>query len=308
MMKKKKIKLLLEEKNVDIKDLNIKQEKNGRYIVNIYSDICDNENGKKCPIKPIEKVISNVLDDKFMLQEQKCGIRLNKNVCAYTYISDDRYILQTGVAKAKKDDSIVSGDNMSQLRLADGKYLLAISDGMGSGADARRNSKIAISMLERLLSSGFDKETSINLINAAIMNANKEEMYATLDIEILDLYDGKIEILKNGACPTYIKRNKNVTLIKSESLPTGIVNEINIDTYDKDLEDGDIVVICSDGIIESNREYANKELWVKYLLEEIQTDSPERIADIILHEAIDNDFGKARDDMSVIAFKVNKKK
>lgn len=305
---KKKIKLLLEEKNVDIKDLNIKQEKNGRYIVNIYSDICDNENGKKCPIKPIEKVISNVLDDKFMLQEQKCGIRLNKNVCAYTYISDDRYILQTGVAKAKKDDSIVSGDNMSQLRLADGKYLLAISDGMGSGADARRNSKIAISMLERLLSSGFDKETSINLINAAIMNANKEEMYATLDIEILDLYDGKIEILKNGACPTYIKRNKNVTLIKSESLPTGIVNEINIDTYDKDLEDGDIVVICSDGIIESNREYANKELWVKYLLEEIQTDSPERIADIILHEAIDNDFGKARDDMSVIAFKVNKKK
>ena len=201
----------------------------------------------------------------------------------------------------------MSGDNISRLRLADGKYLLAISDGMGSGTDARRNSKIAISMLERLLSSGFDKETSINLINAAIMNANKEEMYATLDIEILDLYDGKMEILKNGACPTYIKKNKNVTLIKSESLPTGIINNISVDTYDKDLENGDIVVICSDGIIESNKEYANKELWVKYLLEEIQTDSPERIADIILHEAIDNDFGKARDDMSVIAFKVNKK-
>lgn len=304
---KNKIKLLLSEKSVNVKDVNIKKEKNGRYIVNVFTDICDNDNGKKCPIKPIEKAISNVLDDDFILQEQKCGIRLNKNICAYTYISDDRYIIQTGIARAKKDDSIVSGDNISRLRLADGKYLLAISDGMGSGTDARRNSKIAISMLERLLSSGFDKETSINLINAAIMNANKEEMYATLDIEILDLYDGKMEILKNGACPTYIKKNKNVTLIKSESLPTGIINNISVDTYDKDLENGDIVVICSDGIIESNKEYANKELWVKYLLEEIQTDSPERIADIILHEAIDNDFGKARDDMSVIAFKVNKK-
>ena len=90
-------------------------------------------------------------------------------------------------------------------------------------------------------------------------------------------------------------------------MPAGIVNDISVDTYDTDLNDGDIVVICSDGIIESNNEYANKELWIKYLLEEIQTDSPERIADIILHEAIDNNFGKAKDDMTVIAFRVNKK-
>ena len=305
---KNEIKSLLNERDIAVNDISVKEESTGRKIATVYTNICDNENGQKCPVKQIDKIISKVLDDKFILQDQQCGIRLNKNMCSYTYISDDKYLLQVGVAKAKKDDSIVSGDSISQIKLADGKYLLAISDGMGSGSEASKNSKIAISMLERLLSSGFDKETSINLINAAIMNANKEEMYATLDIEILDLYAGKMEILKNGACPTYVKRNKNVTIIKSNSLPTGIMSEINIDTYDKDLENGDIVVICSDGIIESNKEYANKELWIKYLLEEIQTDSPEKIADIILHEAIDNDFGKAKDDMSVIAFKVNKKR
>lgn len=301
------LKKILEEKGINAKEISIKQENTGRYVVNVYTGICDDTNGRKCPTKQIEKSISKILDNKVILQNQDCGIRLGKNVCAYTYISEDKYIIQTGIASAKKEDSIVSGDNISNTRLGDGKYLLAISDGMGSGANARRNSKIAISMLERLLSSGFDKETSINLINSAIMNANKEEMYATLDIEILDLYAGKIEILKNGACPSYIKKNKKVNMIKSTSLPTGIMSNINIDTYDKDLEDGDIIVMCSDGIIESNHEYANKELWVKYLLEEIQTDSPERIADIILHEAIDNDFGKAKDDMSVIVFKVNKK-
>ncbi len=305
---KNEIKSLLNERDIAVNDISVKEESTGRKIATVYTNICDNENGQKCPVKQIDKIISKVLDDKFILQDQQCGIRLNKNMCSYTYISDDKYLLQVGVAKAKKDDSIVSGDSISQIKLADGKYLLAISDGMGSGLEASKNSKIAISMLERLLSSGFDKETSINLINAAIMNANKEEMYATLDIQILDLYAGKMEILKNGACPTYVKRNKNVTIIKSNSLPTGIMSEINIDTYDKDLENGDIVVICSDGIIESNKEYANKELWIKYLLEEIQTDSPEKIADIILHEAIDNDFGKAKDDMSVIAFKVNKKR
>ena len=304
---RKEIEDLLKEKGIAVKEISIKKENTGRTIVSAYTNLCDDAEGKNCPIKPIDKVLNKVFDEKFMIQDQKCGIRLNKNTCSYTFASEDKYIIQTGIAKAKKDDSIVSGDNISQTRLGDGKYMLAISDGMGSGANARRNSKIAISMLERLFNTGFDKETSINLINSAIMNANKEEMYATLDIEILDLYAGKMQILKNGACPTYIKKNKSVNLIKSTSLPTGIVSDISVDTYDSDLADGDIVVICSDGIIESNKEYANKELWVKYLLEEIQTDSPERIADIILHEAIDNDFGKAKDDMTVIAFKVNKK-
>ena len=304
---KAEIEDLLKDKGILLKEISIKKENTGRVIVNAYTNICDDAEGKNCPIKPIDKALNKVFDEKFMLQDQKCGIRLNKNTCSYTFISDDKYIIQTGIAKTKKNDSIVSGDNISQIRLGDGKYMLAISDGMGSGANARRNSKIAISMLERLFSTGFDKETSINLINSAIMNANREEMYATLDIEILDLYAGKMQILKNGACTTYIKRGKNVSIIKSTSLPTGIVNDISVDTYDTDLNDGDIVVICSDGIIESNNEYANKELWLKYLLEEVQTDSPERIADIILHESIDNDFGKAKDDMTVIAFKVNKK-
>ena len=304
---KKEVEDLLKEKSINVKEISIKKENTGKTIINAYTNICDDAEGKNCPIKPIEKVLNKVFDEKFVLQEQKCGIRLNKNICSYTFTSEDKFIIQTGIAKSKKHDSIVSGDNISQIRLGDGKYMLAISDGMGSGAEARRNSKIAISMLERLFSTGFDKETSINLINSAIMNANKEDMYATLDIEILDLYAGKLEILKNGACPTYIKKNRSVNIIKSTSLPAGIVNDISVDTYDTDLNDGDIVVICSDGIIESNNEYANKELWIKYLLEEIQTDSPEKIADIILHEAIDNNFGKAKDDMTVIAFRVNKK-
>ena len=304
---KKEVEDLLKEKSINVKEISIKKENTGKTIINAYTNICDDAEGKNCPIKPIEKVLNKVFDEKFVLQEQKCGIRVNKNICSYTFTSEDKFIIQTGIAKSKKHDSIVSGDNISQIRLGDGKYMLAISDGMGSGAEARRNSKIAISMLERLFSTGFDKETSINLINSAIMNANKEDMYATLDIEILDLYAGKLEILKNGACPTYIKKNRSVNIIKSTSLPAGIVNDISVDTYDTDLNDGDIVVICSDGIIESNNEYANKELWIKYLLEEIQTDSPERIADIILHEAIDNNFGKAKDDMTVITFRVNKK-
>ena len=179
---------------------------------------------------------------------------------------------------------------------------------MGSGPEARKSSKIAIKMLERLLTSGFEKDTSIKLINSTLSANTEEDMYATLDIQILDLYSGNIEFIKNGACPTYIKRDNEVQILKSESLPTGILEDIDLEVYDKDLEDGDIIVMCSDGILDSNTEYLNKELWVKYLLEDIQTDDVQKIADIIVNEARDNDYGSEKDDMTVIVAKVKKRK
>ena len=303
----KKIKQNLLTNNISVNDIHIKQDDSGRLVADIYTGLCDDEFGEKCPIKRIHRVIENTLDSGFTIQSQVCGIRQNTKQCRFTFLENDKFVLQTGVAKAKKYSSISSGDSNTQIKLGDGKYLIAISDGMGSGPYARKNSKIAISMLERLLNSGFDKNTSINLINSAILNANSEEMYATLDIEILDLFAGKAEFLKNAACPTYIKRNRNVTMINSNSLPAGIINNAKVDCFDTDLQDDDIIVICSDGIIESNAEYDNKELWVKNLLEDIQTDIPERIADIILKESIDNNMGKPRDDMSVIVSKVMRK-
>lgn len=68
-----------------------------------------------------------------------------------------------------------------------------------------------------------------------------------------------------------------------------------------------ILVMCSDGVIDSNTEYINKELWVKYLLEDISVDDAQQIANMVLNEAIDNEFGMKKDDMTVIVAKVNKK-
>ena len=116
---------------------------------------------------------------------------------------------------------------------------------------------------------------------------------------------GNIEFIKSGACPTYIKSGKRVQIIKSNSLPTGILdnNNINIQEFDRDISDGEIMLMCSDGILDSNIEYKNKELWVRYLLEDIETNNTKKIADLVLTEAIDNNFGKAKDDMSVIVCK-----
>ena len=302
---KEQIIQLLKQKQISIDEIYIKQEESGRYIVTIYQKICDQEDGSECPYKTIGQIVSRVLDEQLNLTEQVCGLRTKEDICKFTYMSKDKHSLQIGIAKSTKDGSPVSGDTSTQIRLEDGKYLLALSDGMGSGPEARKSSKIAIKMLERLLTSGFKKDTSIKLINSTLASTMKEEdMYATLDIAIIDLYDENMEFVKNGACPTYVKRNKNVQLLKSISMPTGILDNIELIVYDKDIQKGDIIIMCSDGIIESNKEYQNKELWVKYLLEEINTDDVQKIADIIISEAIDNDYGKEKDDMTVIVAKV----
>ena len=303
--KKQEILTLLEQKEIKIKDISIKKQKSGRFIVDIYADTCDNLDGTSCDIKKIGKILNKVFNDKFIIQDQQCGLRENKQKCKFTYIMQDKLNIQIGVAKTTKADSPVSGDSNLQTKLDDGKYLLALSDEMGSGPEARKSSKIAIKMLERLLEAGFDKDISIKLINSTLIANLEDDMYATLDIAILDLFKGNLEFIKNGACPTFVKRNKEIQILKSLSLPTGIVENADLTVYDYDLQPGDILVMCTDGIIESNTEYVNKELWVKYLLEDIQTNDAQQIADLILSEAIDNNYGKQKDDMTVIVAKVS---
>ena len=306
---KDKIKTALEEKDIILEDISLKIEGSGRKRVTLYTKTCEDVEKPSCDVKKMGRIISKIVDENMVLQKQECGLRLKEPLCSFTYMSQDKLNLEIAIANTTKDGSIISGDTSLQTRLEDGKYLLAISDGMGSGKDAKKASKTAVTLLEKLLSSGFEKDSSLRLINSTLNTIGQEkEMYATLDMAVLDLYAGNLEFIKNGACPTYVKNKRNVQILKSLSLPSGILNDIDLVVYDKDLQEDDIIVMCSDGIFDSSEEYTNKELWLKFLLEELETDDTQKIADIILQEAIDNNFGIPKDDMTVIVVKVKKAK
>lgn len=285
---------LLKQKGIEVEDISLKKE--NRFILEVYCQ----EILETAKIETIEKIATKVLQEKIVLNEEaSVGKKLN-------FLSDDKYEMALGTEELTKSKSELSGDSMLNIRLKDGKYLVAISDGMGTGKEAKKSSTQALRLLENLLLSGFDKNISLDLINTALMNQNSE-IFATLDIAIIDLYMGTIEFIKSGACPTYIKNKKKVQIIKSNSLPAGIVGETDIQTFDKDISQGDILVMCSDGILDSNIEYKNKELWLKYMLEDIETTNTKKIANLILNEAVDNNFGVVKDDMSIMVCKFVKK-
>ena len=282
---------LLKQKGIEVDEISI--DKKDRYIVNIFTKtMVDND--------VIENILSKVLKEKIILNED------NSTDKSLVYISDDKYVIGFASSHSNKDKSEISGDNFINIRLKDGKYLIALSDGIGTGKKANESSLQALTMLQNLLASGFDKNSSIELITSSLISKN-EEIFATLDVAIIDLYKGTIEFIKSGACPTYIKKNKRVQIIKSNSLPAGMINQDNIQVFDTDIQNGQIMLMCTDGILDSNIEYKNKELWVKYLLEDIDSKNTKKIADIILNEAIDNNFGKTKDDMSVIVCKFMQK-
>ena len=285
---------LLKQKDIQVEEISI--QKQDRFFVTIYAK----EILETAKLELIEKLLTKNLGEKIVLNDEtSVGTK-------YTFLSDDKFEMAIGNSMATKSKSEVSGDSTLSIRLKDGKYLVAISDGMGTGNQAKKSSTQALKMLENLLLSGFDKKTSLDLINSSLINQDNE-VFATLDIAIVDLYKGNIEFIKSGACPTYIKNNKRVQIIKANSLPTGIIEKGNIQTFDYDINSGDILLMCTDGVLDANIEYKNKDLWLKYLLEDIETTNTGKIADLILNEAIDNNFGVIKDDMSIIVCKFKKR-
>lgn len=129
---KVEMKKLLAQKEIIIKDITIKTEASGKKTVSLYTDTCENVEEPTCNIKKMARILSSVLDEKMILQKEECALRLKKETCAFHFMSEDKLRLQIGVAKATKSGSPMSGDTSIQTKLADGKYLVAISDGMGS--------------------------------------------------------------------------------------------------------------------------------------------------------------------------------
>lgn len=297
--KEKELLVLLKSKYESTISIQIQQAKNQKYLVQIA--FANTKLKDKQYIANISNILTKSLGAKIAFVQDEKGENY-----VQTYMSEDKYNLKIGSSKVTKEGNAVSGDCNLQMKLKDGKYLLAISDGMGSGRKARQSSKLAIKMLEDMLVNGFDDDEVINFINDSVNFNTDSEMYSTMDFAILDLYTGTAKFAKSGACNTYIKNRKNVKVIQSHTMPVGMLEKAELDVQDVEVSDGDIIVMCSDGLLESQNNM-NKD-WIEEYIRNISTTNVQKVADLIVAEAIDNSFGIAKDDITVIIAKVMKKK
>ncbi len=102
------------------------------------------------------------------------------------------------VEKAKCLDD-VNGDSYMVKLLDDGRLAMAISDGMGTGISASRESKAAIKMLAKLLEMGVESEFAVQTVNLMMLMRSKDDSFTTLDLTVVDFLSGTAEVIK-GRC------------------------------------------------------------------------------------------------------------
>lgn len=221
-------------------------------------------------------------------------------------LEDTNFMILQGTASSSKNGETISGDNFSCVDLAEGRYLMGIVDGMGSGEKANEESEEVIDLLEELIRTGFDEAAALSMVNAVLSGSEEAAKSMAVDLALADLYTGTCNFLKSGAAATFIRRNHWVEVLKSTSLPIGILPEPDCECAAKKLYDGDYIVMLSDGVLEAI-EGEEKEEELGRVLMDMTLQNPKEMAEYILEYAIDRAGGIPRDDMTVLVTGIWKK-
>ena len=208
------------------------------------------------------------------------------------------FTLALGAAACPKEGSPETGDSMA-LRQFAGRHLLLLSDGMGSGAIAHRESAAAVALLGDLLRIGVEEGAALECVNRLLMLKNQDEMYATLDLLLFDPATARARFFKQGAPPSYVLRGGRVHTIHAETLPVGILTEAApAAPKEAALLRGDAVVMMTDGLFDS----LGQELFAAIIERVGGANTPQSAAENLLAYA--GERGRW-DDMSVIVARVS---
>ena len=282
------------------------ENKFGKYEMTLSYKGCG---GKRSCIGCVEKTISEIVGKKMVKDGTECGLNSKTNMCTIKLVEEETYKVITGVSRLAKSEKYVSGDNYTFINTGYGQYISALSDGMGTGHKACMQSKATVNLVEQFMESGFDKDTTVKLINSILVLRSTDDSFATIDISVVDLYEGEVEFVKVGAAPTFIKKNDFVETVRAASLPAGILSEVEVELIHKKVGNGDFIIMVSDGIIDSFKDNQDGIKAVQGILQEMDSKNPQKLADDLLDEALRHCRDNVPvDDMLVMVSKIWKSK
>lgn len=206
----------------------------------------------------------------------------------------ERERLRVSVCRAvrQKHGETVCGDSAMHFRTADGRAVILLSDGMGTGEAAERLSQTALSLVSQFIRSGCSVQESARAVLPVLAARFEEYGFVTLDLLEINLFSGESKLLKYGAAPTFVIRGGVVRRVFSAALPAGADPSLPApDPAVFRLYEGDRIVMVSDGVCDG----ADSEA-VAQLCRDPDAD-PQSLAGKILDSAAG---AKSGDDRSVL--------
>ncbi len=299
----KKIIRILEKYDIEVDDVFAIKDKNERLNIQITCDSC---NGRNLCTKKMIPLINDCIDYKMKLKNDGCKINPITNKCTAMFEEVPKFGVTTSVSRACKDGQTIFGDNFNFGEGYDGSYMMVLSDGMGSGPQAGRESKAVVELIEKFTGAGFSRVTAINTVNSIMsLKFSEDEKFSTVDLSAIDLYSGEVDFMKVGAVVSIIKSGDTIDIIKSRSLPIGILDEADIEIHSKRVKNGDLIVMLTDGIIDCDEEASGKVDWILDYLCRNDNGNPDELAKGIVNEAKRIGKNKVKDDMTVMVSRIH---
>ncbi len=203
-----------------------------------------------------------------------------------------------GFGSLSAEEVDICGDNYLIKEMKNGRFISAISDGMGKGYRAFYESDTTLKLIEDIISLNINSDTALEILNTYYTLQDYLEEYATLDFLEINRYKKYATFYKMGATSSYIfKKNGRVDKIINKNLPFGIDEEVDMNMYN--LDSGDLILMSSDGIFENILDSSDFESFIN----NIKNFPPQRIVYEILNYTLSHKI-KAKDDMSIIALKI----
>ncbi len=214
---------------------------------------------------------------------------------AFIFITErPNYKIEIGLSQIPEEQGKLCGDSAKYFTDGRGRFIMIISDGMGSGGRAAVDSAMVSGLFSRMIRSGFGYDCSLKIINSSMLFKSTDESLSTVDIAAIDLFNGGCELLKAGAAPTFIKRNGKVGKAESTSLPPGILRNVTFDKANINLKAEDIVVMVSDGATAEDTE------WISKIISDWTIGSAQQLADEIAFAARRRRSDGHNDDITVM--------
>ncbi len=254
---------------------------------------------KEFMLDKIIKIIKQVLNQNVDLFEQ---YNITQDKCYLSFRKAVPYDVIYGLAINKKDGSAKSGDTHSVTRITDDRFLVALSDGMGSGENANTVSSVSLSLIESFYKAGMQSELILNTVSR-LMAISTEENFTALDLSVIDLKTCSADFIKYGAPYGFILSQNGIRIVEGSSIPLGILDHLKPSVCTTSLNDNDMLLLVTDGISDS---FSSQGELIDFL-KTLPALNPQTLCDSIMNKALSKTDGKKKDDMTVLAVRIFKK-
>jgi stage II sporulation protein E len=287
------------EKGFEVATLRVLAHHDGESEIQILQKPCANENWCAAMVAPN---VSQILDRTYVLKQRFCTEQKESGggLCSYSLVPSRVLQVTIGQAQCPKEGVTVSGDLCSALTLPHHQFALMMCDGMGVGEEAYQESSAAVRMLEKLLLAGFAPQMAIRTVNTILLLKSPRESFAALDLVVINQINGQCDFIKIGGVPSLLFSSKGLKVVKSSSPPVGILEEVEPQVFRHALKPQDSIVMMSDGVWDNLARVEGPEDWLENLLEQVNSNDPQTLADSLLYVAKRAAGNCAADDMCVL--------